>query len=216
MPRKANSDVLTQERIVEAALQLIDQKGLQQFSMRALAEELQVDAKAVYYHLPNKEAIIIGTINLAFSQLHFPEAGTKSWQEDVRAITQVYRQFAMAHPHLFNFLTTYNQNIPVAFEIDERLAQILFKAGFQPKVIVQLVNALLIFIAGCVQEQLNGVVGHSTDLEEVYERFRKLPPARYPAIHSISQNVGPQDLATNFDFTLDLVIRGAEAHTQDV
>ncbi|MEP7158528.1 MAG: TetR family transcriptional regulator [Chloroflexota bacterium] len=49
---------LSAERIVEAALALIDRDGLERLSMRRLGTDLSAGATSIYWHVPNKAALI--------------------------------------------------------------------------------------------------------------------------------------------------------------
>ena len=49
---------LTRERVLTAALEIVDRDGLTRLSMRRLGAELGVDPMAVYYHIPNKAALL--------------------------------------------------------------------------------------------------------------------------------------------------------------
>src|SRR3954452_7218175 len=54
---------LTRERIIEAALHIIDGQGLGRLTMRRLGDALQVEAMAIYHHLPRgKEELLDGLI----------------------------------------------------------------------------------------------------------------------------------------------------------
>ena len=52
------SEGITRERIVEAALGLIAAGGLAAFSMRRLADELDVRVNTIYWHVPNKQELL--------------------------------------------------------------------------------------------------------------------------------------------------------------
>lgn len=49
---------LTKQRIVRAAQTLIEDQGLEGLSMRKLASRLNVQVSTLYYHMPNKSAIV--------------------------------------------------------------------------------------------------------------------------------------------------------------
>ena len=56
-PRKKGVEPLARERIVEAAVKIIDDEGLEALSMRRLGAALGVNPMAAYYHVPNKAAL---------------------------------------------------------------------------------------------------------------------------------------------------------------
>jgi AcrR family transcriptional regulator len=49
---------LTRERLVEAALELVDDAGLEGLSMRALADRLQVKASSLYWHVRDRDELL--------------------------------------------------------------------------------------------------------------------------------------------------------------
>ena len=54
-PRRA---ALTRQRIVELALEIIDEDGLEALNMRRLAAEAGVKPMSLYHHFANKDAIL--------------------------------------------------------------------------------------------------------------------------------------------------------------
>ena len=53
MTTTKRTDPLSRAEIARAALAMVDRDGVDQFSMRRLAEELGVTAMAVYHHFEN-------------------------------------------------------------------------------------------------------------------------------------------------------------------
>src|ERR687893_462530 len=49
---------LSRERVLETAVALADRHGLEWLSMRKLADELGVAAMSLYYHVPNRTALV--------------------------------------------------------------------------------------------------------------------------------------------------------------
>ena len=56
-PRKKDAEPLARERIVAAAMKIIDAEGLDALSMRRLGAELGVNPMAAYHYVPNKAAL---------------------------------------------------------------------------------------------------------------------------------------------------------------
>ena len=52
---KAN---LSKELIIQTALRMIEENGLEGFSLRKLAHKLNCEAMSIYYHMKNKEQIL--------------------------------------------------------------------------------------------------------------------------------------------------------------
>src|SRR5690242_8331789 len=88
---------LTREKVLEAALTLVDRGGTEALSMRSLATELGVDAMSLYNHVANKEAVLDGIAELFLGRIGLPEP-TGDWRADVRALATAFRHAAIQHP----------------------------------------------------------------------------------------------------------------------
>lgn len=209
MPRKANNTPLTRDSIVQTAMHLIAQEGIESFSMRKLAAVLGVNPMAVYYYLPNKEAILQTVVEQALSVLPFPEA--EDWQTAVRHAAEAYRRFAAAQPELFAHMLTYQRSIPVAFSVDEYLASALVRTGLSAVQIVQIVYFIVNTIAGIALSEITRSLGRGRDALEVHQALQGLPAETFPTIHRLTQQVTPDDLRLNFDLALHMMIAGVEA-----
>src|SRR5581483_7836700 len=71
MPK--TGEPLTRQRILEAALHLIDREGLEGFSMRKLGAVLGVEAMSLYNHVESKRALFDGVIEQLIVQSPNPE-----------------------------------------------------------------------------------------------------------------------------------------------
>src|SRR5688572_5528682 len=60
---------LTRERVLHAALQIVDSEGLDALSMRRLAAELGVQAMSLYSHLADKKALLDGLQEIVLRQM---------------------------------------------------------------------------------------------------------------------------------------------------
>jgi AcrR family transcriptional regulator len=111
---------LSGERIVEAALQLIDDEGLEALTMRALGQRLGVEAMALYYYFPNKAALLeaVAAAGLDVEKLFggfvskMAEAGATAGDR-VIALGQRYVEFAQTHPAQFTLLFN---TLPIGYD----------------------------------------------------------------------------------------------------
>ena len=63
---------LSSARVLQAAVALADEAGLQAFSMRGLAQELGVVPMALYKHVANKEELLDGMVDSVFGEIELP------------------------------------------------------------------------------------------------------------------------------------------------
>ncbi len=90
---------LSAEEIFRAALRLIDAEGLDALTMRRLAGDLGVAPMSLYGHVPTKEHLLLGVVNLVTAEIGLPKAGTPPW-EAVRSVIREFRQVALRHPNM--------------------------------------------------------------------------------------------------------------------
>src|SRR6266481_8370899 len=81
---------LTRERILQTGLQLIDQQGLEAFTMRKLAQELGVDPMSIYRHVENKDALLDGVAEVLWGEVELPGSGA-GWEELLRSMATSLR-----------------------------------------------------------------------------------------------------------------------------
>ena len=102
--------VLDQQRIVQAALELLDEAGIEELSMRRLGRRLGVEAMALYRYWPSREALLDGVVEAAMDELFAdpdvqlgPEDG---WQDYLRRLAHGVRRLALRHPQVFPLVAT--------------------------------------------------------------------------------------------------------------
>ena len=69
--------------MLQAAVALADEIGLEAFSMRGLAQELGVVPMALYKHVANKEELLDGMVEIVFSEMESPSGG-EDWRSALR------------------------------------------------------------------------------------------------------------------------------------
>ncbi|MEV0730999.1 TetR/AcrR family transcriptional regulator C-terminal domain-containing protein [Polymorphospora sp. NPDC050346] len=94
-PRRARP--LTRERIVGAAVTLLDEKGADGLTMRHLAQRLAVTSTALYWHVKTRDDVLDLAVDQIFGEVRLPDAGD-DWRADVRALTSGWRAAMLRHP----------------------------------------------------------------------------------------------------------------------
>lgn len=83
---------LTRERVVSAAVEILRQFGLADLSMRRLARELDVQPGAIYWHVPNKQALLAEVADQLLADVHLPEAGAGSASDLRTLVTGIHQR----------------------------------------------------------------------------------------------------------------------------
>ncbi len=92
------------------ARDLLECEGPQALTMRRLADRLGIRAPSLYKHFPDKGALEVAIIAAGFEEAAAAfEAAERETDDDpvdrLEAFAATYRQFAMAHPHVYRLMT---------------------------------------------------------------------------------------------------------------
>lgn len=155
------------KEVVTAARRLLEEEGAAALTMRRLAERLGIRAPSLYKHLPDKAALqaaIIAT-GLQEAAAAFEAAGTDA-AEALPALAAAYREFALAHPHLYRLMTNGplpREQLPAGLE-DRAAAPVLRAAGGD----LALARALWAFAHGMVMLELDHRFPTDADLDAAW------------------------------------------------
>jgi AcrR family transcriptional regulator len=167
--RRVPRNTLNADRILDAALGLLDRHGTEAFTMRALAAELGVGTMAVYSHFRNKDEITDAVHERLLSTIELPAraggpcagaaAGTAPGgpanpvsPADARAelrevCCRVHRLFS-DHPSALQLLTTRPMRGDEAIAVIDRMLALLRAAGLAPAAAARAHLALLQYTVG--------------------------------------------------------------------
>ncbi|MBN1459992.1 MAG: TetR/AcrR family transcriptional regulator [Armatimonadetes bacterium] len=114
---------LSKERIISAAVEMLDERGFGGLTMRALGEQLGVEAMALYHYFPNKQALleaVASEVDLAafFGEFVAHCAAGDSSADTVVELGMRYLQFARENPSQFALLFCV---LPLEYESWEEL-----------------------------------------------------------------------------------------------
>jgi AcrR family transcriptional regulator len=114
--------------VVRAALELIDQHGVDGFSIRALRDRLGVGAPTIYWHVGTKADLLEAVVELVVQNPPATRADEGGWQDRLRRFFAIMREQLVAHPHVMELIRSIHSH---AFErwVSEAVA-IMHEAGF--------------------------------------------------------------------------------------
>lgn len=156
---------LTRQRILRAALNLIDREGLDALSMRKLGATLGVEGMALYRHVGSKQRLLEGVVELLLQQLEVPRAGSASWVEAWHAIARSYRRLALSHPGAFPLLALSPLTTAARFKRAQAPVAILRDAGFTEGDAQRAFRTLLSYADGYLLRELADRDGELTPHE---------------------------------------------------
>src|SRR5271170_7164495 len=119
---------LSGARVLQSAVALADEGGLEAFSMRGLAQELGVVPMALYKHVANKEQLLDGMVDIVFSEIEIP-SGDLDWRSDMRRRAISTREALKRHSWAIGMMESRHPG-PANLRNHNAVMGCLRKAGF--------------------------------------------------------------------------------------
>lgn len=197
---------IDRDQIVDAALTILNEVGIDKLSTRLIAQRLGVQQPALYWHFKGKQALLAAMNIEMLKRSHtrnMPLAG-ESWQEFLRANARSFRSALLAWRDGAR-VHAGTEADPSHLDAIEAQLECLLAAGFDPGRALEIQIAIGRYVVGCVlEEQADGAdPSDQAALDAAAERHPNL--ARALAFYRAS---GHEAL---FEAGLELLIGGAGA-----
>jgi AcrR family transcriptional regulator len=212
---------LSRARVLEAAIKVADEGGLDALTMRRLADEVGAEAMSLYYHVAKKDDVLDGIvdvivteINEVVSHIDTPAAGA-NWKNAVRRRILAARQVLLRHPWAPQVLETRTTMSMPVLRYHDGLLRLMREGGFSYDVAHHALHALGSRALGFSQELFDpgDSAGDDADVapEDLASQFPHLAGMLMEVGHDDPEStLGWCDDQTEFEFGLDLILDGLD------
>ncbi len=205
---------LTRERVLQTALALADRIGIEQFTIRRLAAELGVKPMTLYHHVPNKEAILDGVVDLVFAEIALPPSDLE-WTAAVRHRCLSAREVFHRHPWAPPFMESRTNPGPATLHHHEAVLGCLRGAGLPSYLVAHAYAIIDSFVYGfAMQEAALPFNGREEIADLADALIAALPEKEYPNLTAFTREhvlVPGYDFGDSYEFGLDLLLDGLAA-----
>jgi AcrR family transcriptional regulator len=173
---------LSRERIVDAAVPLLDQHGIDGLTMRRLAQALDVTPTALYWHVRTKEDVLDLALDRIFGEVPLPETAG-DWRDDVRSLIREWRAAMLRHPWAPGLIGRPMLG-PNVLARTERLQAALTRGGLSGLELTVTTRLLANYVIGAA---LTEATWHRTAHPQAQLEARRhvtANPAAYPTLHA--------------------------------
>jgi len=167
---------LTRDKVVDAAIEIIDELGWESLSMTSLSARLNVVTASLYNHVRNLEDIrgAVQVRTMAELGAHLREiAMGRSGPDGLRALVDAHRVWATEHPHRYQTLTTSPVDrdafISAALDANTALRTMLASCGLPPEDTLDAAVSIFAAMHGFVMLVNTDFLGDELDLDSIYE-----------------------------------------------
>jgi TetR/AcrR family tetracycline transcriptional repressor len=181
-PRRA----LTEDEILDAALDLLDEGGPAAASVRGIAARVGVAPNAVYTYFPDKAAVVKAIVERLLGEVDHDVFADRSqpWRLRVESVALELRQLLLAHPGAIRLMLGGPMTGPRALALNERLLELLADAGLDPDDAARTAHLLLVYVFGSIALEvadLHDPAPLPSESDRVAARYRTF--AAVPAEH---------------------------------
>ena len=201
---------LSRGRILDAALELADQGGIESLTMRKLGQTLGFEAMSLYNHVANKDDVIDGLLDLVLDESE-PPSPTGDWDGAVRSSAVSVHAALRRHPWAPAVLMAPGRLRPARLHYMDSLLGRLREAGFSAETTYHAYHVLDGHIFGFSLWEASHSYSDE-DAEEMMASFEQtITPDEYPYLREHGEQhfaEGPHHDVSAFEFGLDLILDG--------
>lgn len=207
---------MSRERIVDAAIALLDAGGADGLTFRALAERLATGAGAIYYHVANKSDLLTAACDSVIARTLAECAVEGSPAAQIRAIALGLFDAIDAHAWVGSALAGAPGELP-GVRILERIGRQVDALGVPHGAQWAAVCALVNYIMGVAgQNAANSQIArtHAYDraslLDAMATRWSQLDAQQFSFTRSVADQLRNHDDRADYLTGLDLILQGME------
>jgi AcrR family transcriptional regulator len=203
---------LNRQRVLQAALDLADESGIEALSMRKLAQTLGVKAMSLYNHVANKDDIIDGIVDHVMGEIKVPRLDLE-WKLAMQQRATSAHQVLLRHPWATLPIVSRVNVGPASLRYIDTTLGCLVQAGFSLEMADHAWNAMDNHIYGFTLQELNFPFDPSEYVAAATAGLPLLPADKYPIMNQLTHRIIARqyDGLHDFDFGLNLILNGLEA-----
>jgi TetR/AcrR family tetracycline transcriptional repressor len=200
---------LEKQTIVRTALELLDRAGLEGLTMRKLADALGVQAPALYWHFPNKQALLDDMAEALLNNVPAQLVDRGDAAETLESLAIALRQALLSRRNGARVYAGTFIARPNAMLVGEVASAALLRAGLDGQSAFRGLTSLLYFVLGFVIEE-QALAEQSRPEAGQHPMAEKLMPPdidRYPHVAALWGQLLEPDQDARFRFGVDLIVR---------
>ena len=203
---------LSRDRILRTALALADEHGLEWLSMRKLGQALGVEAMALYYYVPSKEALVDGMVDLVFGEIELPGEG--DWKAAMRGRAVSVREVLGRHRWANGLMESRSTPGPANLRHHDAVIGCLRRAGFPIALVAHAYAVMDSYVYGFAMSDRALPFESPEQIAELAQTIlARFPVDEFPHLAELTFEhvlTPGYDYGAEFAFGLELVLDGLE------
>jgi AcrR family transcriptional regulator len=189
---------------VDAAAELVQERGFESLSMRAIAERCGVGVMTLYGYVRTREELLRALADRIYDAVELPDSPELAWQERIALVLRSVRRRFLEQPELVPIVASQRMDGIAAYRGAELVLGALREAGLPDRDAVSAFNALSSYTFGSVLREI-GLTTHQAGAPAV---TGALPMDAFPHVIDLAGLLMARDPDYDFEVGLDLLISG--------
>lgn len=211
--------LLTRERVLQGALDLADEIGIEAFTMRRLAAALGVKPMTIYHYVPGKEQILDGIVDMVFAEIALPPED-QPWAAAMRVRCRSARQVLARHPWATPLMETRRSPGPATLGHHDAVIACLRRGGLSIELTAHAYAIIDSYLYGFALQEATLPFHGDQEIAALAEQIvNSFPDGAYPDFRELATHYVLQPgygFGRSFDLGLDLILDGIARMANDV
>ena len=205
---------LTADRVLDGAMTLADEIGIDAFTIRKLADALDTRPMTIYHHVPGKDAIFDGMVDRVFAEIDRPPTDL-DWKSAMRARCCSAREVLARHPWAAPLMESRTNPGQETLGHHDAVLGCLRGGGLSLAMTAHAYALLDAYVYGFALQEASLPATGGADMAELAEMIvDPFPEGAFPHLMEFTAGHVMQpgyDFRAEFDFGLDLILDALEA-----
>jgi AcrR family transcriptional regulator len=199
---------LSQDAIVDAALEILTSEGLEAVTMRRVAAALDTGAASLYVYVSGREGLLREMQDRTIATIELEAPDPARWRAQLHALLERTHQALVAHPGIAATAAALPPTTEAALVLQENLLAILLAGGLAPQDVAWGADIFMALVTHAAIEDDARGASRQELAGELYQLFAGLPPGRFPVITAHAAQLVAGTGGERFRYAVDVVIDG--------
>jgi AcrR family transcriptional regulator len=208
---------LSEEAILDVALGIVREEGLDAVTMRRLATELDTGPASLYVYFSSRDALLDAMLDRVTGMVPLDEPDPARWREQIHNLMKGMLDAMEAHPGIATVAVANPPTSERALVGADNMAALLRAGGVRDQDaawacdILPLITTALAVETAVHQQRAAGGASEEQFIERLNETFRSLDPARFPNLIALGPFMTTGSGDERFHFAIDVFLDGLVA-----
>lgn len=202
----------TLDEVADAAIRVVDRRGLDGLTMRAVATELGTGAMTLYSYVVDRASLDALVVDGVLRDLHLPERPSSDWRSDIHLIAEQAWRAVRQHPNAIPLILARRSHSPRFLDIAEALLVALSRSGLSGHALLVAFRAVTTLATAFALNELDGPI---SDRGPTIERFQSLSSGRYRRLVEVATAAQTSDPVVELHEGLNALLIGLAASEEN-